>query len=521
MCLIWQKLQMLNCCCAVIDASIPAKDASSMEEEHSEAIEGGECAGEDEEDDTMFFDTQEFIEASDDGNILGEDDGDVDNDERGGTAASSDGDLAHDVGDDSGIHLPSEGDFLSDLLPHSGVGPSTADDVAVVSPASTTAQAEVAVSATSTTAVAAGDDPQDKTRAVPSDQGGEAPEGKSGSERGHDGDRDDHGAASGDSVDVDPISASKSAAYSATTRGEASPCTHAAVSEASEVGNAPAFDGKAEDRIEVAGASAADPDDHDGAVAEDVPEGEERSGMHGEGGVDTTSAAATEGEAVAAAESPAAVGESEEEARQSDDVTSSMSGPSAEVVAEGSADIAVAHDKEHPETNTSTKSIYPEAQEVPSSRRSSEACEGAPAHGRSSSDDSGDPGRSSEAHPSADGAANSTAIYPEGASTITAVETDKLRLLRSREVVRCPRLQPSGPVTSDMLEVQQLGQAAAYRGREVLVTDMEAFRSENEGAVFADFVRWYRPECWQVRQRRKPKGFLQYVLYIRVFCGFV
>lgn len=82
------------------------------------------------------------------------------------------------------------------------------------------------------------------------------------------------------------------------------------------------------------------------------------------------------------------------------------------------------------------------------------------------------------------------------------------RLLCTGAAVRHPRLQDSGPVTGDMLEQQTLGHASTYRGREVLLADMIAFRTENGrsvdgggggGAVFADFVRWYRPECWQVR----------------------
>lgn len=74
------------------------------------------------------------------------------------------------------------------------------------------------------------------------------------------------------------------------------------------------------------------------------------------------------------------------------------------------------------------------------------------------------------------------------------------RLLRTGAAVRVPRLPSSGPVTGDMLE-QQTGQAGVYRWREVLVADMEAFRRENgSAAAFADFVRWYRPECWQVRR---------------------
>lgn len=75
----------------------------------------------------------------------------------------------------------------------------------------------------------------------------------------------------------------------------------------------------------------------------------------------------------------------------------------------------------------------------------------------------------------------------------------KLRLLRTGAAVRSPKLQLIGPVTGDMLQQQKLGQAWAYRERAVLRADMEAFLRENSGAVFADFVRWYRPECWKVR----------------------
>ncbi|CAM9500606.1 unnamed protein product, partial [Ectocarpus sp. 13 AM-2016] len=81
-------------------------------------------------------------------------------------------------------------------------------------------------------------------------------------------------------------------------------------------------------------------------------------------------------------------------------------------------------------------------------------------------------------------------------------------LLCSGAAVRPPRLQESGPVTEDILRQQTLGQAAAYRGREVLLADMTAFRAANDGgdgggAVFADFVRWYRPECWQVSSQQR------------------
>eukprot|EP00903_Cladosiphon_okamuranus_P018811 g17303.t1 len=87
------------------------------------------------------------------------------------------------------------------------------------------------------------------------------------------------------------------------------------------------------------------------------------------------------------------------------------------------------------------------------------------------------------------------------------------RLLCTGAPVRHPWLEDSGPVTSDMLEQQTVGQASTYRGREVLLADMKAFRMENGrgvddyggggggggsgAAVFADFVRWYRPDCWQ------------------------
>lgn len=76
----------------------------------------------------------------------------------------------------------------------------------------------------------------------------------------------------------------------------------------------------------------------------------------------------------------------------------------------------------------------------------------------------------------------------------------KPHLLRTGAAVRSPKLQSIGPVTGDMLEQQKLGQAWVYRERAVLRADMEAFLRENTGAVFADFVRWYRPECWKVLQ---------------------
>ncbi|CAN0302204.1 unnamed protein product [Scytosiphon promiscuus] len=93
---------------------------------------------------------------------------------------------------------------------------------------------------------------------------------------------------------------------------------------------------------------------------------------------------------------------------------------------------------------------------------------------------------------------------PDVASGDEPLPSSMCRLLGTGMTMRLPQLEESGPVTGDMLRQQGLGQAAAYRGREVLLADMKAFRAANDGrggggAVFADFVRWYRPECWQVR----------------------
>lgn len=78
-------------------------------------------------------------------------------------------------------------------------------------------------------------------------------------------------------------------------------------------------------------------------------------------------------------------------------------------------------------------------------------------------------------------------------------DVTELRLLVTGKAVQPPALQPCGPVTSDMVfeEQSSLGQAGERRGREVLLSDMEAFRRNNRDAVFADFVRWYQPDCWQ------------------------
>ncbi|CAM9996778.1 unnamed protein product [Scytosiphon promiscuus] len=91
---------------------------------------------------------------------------------------------------------------------------------------------------------------------------------------------------------------------------------------------------------------------------------------------------------------------------------------------------------------------------------------------------------------------------PDVATGDEPLPSSTCRLLGTGMTMRLPQLEESGPVTGDMLRQQGLGQAAAYRGREVLLADMKAFRAANDGrggggAVFADFVRWYRPECWQ------------------------
>lgn len=137
-------------------------------------------------------------------------------------------------------------------------------------------------------------------------------------------------------------------------------------------------------------------------------------------------------------------------------------------------------------------------------------------------DDAPSPAEKSETPPletvSAGSPISSEKIVP---ATMTASKTmtGELRLLCTGAAVRPVRLQSSGPMTGDMLEQQTLGQAAAYRGREVVLSDMRAFRGENVGAVFADFVRWYRPECWQQVKHSADFRFLKHARILLVLQG--
>lgn len=82
-------------------------------------------------------------------------------------------------------------------------------------------------------------------------------------------------------------------------------------------------------------------------------------------------------------------------------------------------------------------------------------------------------------------------------------------LLETLTPMHAPRIQSHPPITSDMFAtqlemLQELGNSpeaslerSMIQGSTVL-SDMQAFKAVNSGAVFGDFVRWYSPNDWVV-----------------------
>ncbi|CAM9539766.1 unnamed protein product [Discosporangium mesarthrocarpum] len=81
---------------------------------------------------------------------------------------------------------------------------------------------------------------------------------------------------------------------------------------------------------------------------------------------------------------------------------------------------------------------------------------------------------------------------------VAEVAPGEMRLLATGEAMFLPELQESGPITGDIAEQQGMPQARWPLKSRVLRSDMGAFRAANTGGVLADFVRWYRPEWWEV-----------------------
>lgn len=82
---------------------------------------------------------------------------------------------------------------------------------------------------------------------------------------------------------------------------------------------------------------------------------------------------------------------------------------------------------------------------------------------------------------------------------------ESMKLINSCQKMHVPHTQEAPPMTEDMHEerlraVEVLGDAFSFAGqleRDILSSDMSAFKAANPDAVFEDFIRWHSPSDWE------------------------
>ncbi|KAL6503631.1 hypothetical protein OROGR_025554 [Orobanche gracilis] len=80
-----------------------------------------------------------------------------------------------------------------------------------------------------------------------------------------------------------------------------------------------------------------------------------------------------------------------------------------------------------------------------------------------------------------------------------------MMLLKSCKIMRAPITQDPSPMTEDMHEerlraAEALGDCSSFSGqleKDILASDMSAFKAANPDAVFEDFIRWHSPRDWE------------------------
>ncbi|KAI6229485.1 Rab3 GTPase-activating protein catalytic subunit [Aphelenchoides besseyi] len=83
-------------------------------------------------------------------------------------------------------------------------------------------------------------------------------------------------------------------------------------------------------------------------------------------------------------------------------------------------------------------------------------------------------------------------------------------LKRPKETIYEPITQDKGPMTDDMIDdhAQSLASKSAddrvKEQLDVLLSDMQAFKAANPGAVIEDFIRWHSPRDWVVPDEGEP-----------------
>ncbi|KAK6144697.1 hypothetical protein DH2020_021517 [Rehmannia glutinosa] len=80
-----------------------------------------------------------------------------------------------------------------------------------------------------------------------------------------------------------------------------------------------------------------------------------------------------------------------------------------------------------------------------------------------------------------------------------------MMLLKSCKIMHAPITQDPPPMTEDMHEerlraAEALGDSFSFSGqleKDILASDMSAFKAANPDAVFEDFIRWHSPRDWE------------------------
>ncbi|XP_042487115.1 uncharacterized protein LOC122067353 isoform X2 [Macadamia integrifolia] len=117
-----------------------------------------------------------------------------------------------------------------------------------------------------------------------------------------------------------------------------------------------------------------------------------------------------------------------------------------------------------------------------------------------------------------------SSIEPENAVGSTCPQPDQIRrgssgvvgsmmLLNSHQMMHAPSTQDPPIMTEDMHEerlraVEALGGAFSFSAqleRDILSSDMSAFKAANPDAVFEDFIRWHSPGDWENEEIKEKR----------------
>ncbi|KAL8518137.1 hypothetical protein ACS0TY_009479 [Phlomoides rotata] len=100
---------------------------------------------------------------------------------------------------------------------------------------------------------------------------------------------------------------------------------------------------------------------------------------------------------------------------------------------------------------------------------------------------------------------------------------ESMMLLKAHKIMQAPLTQDPPPMTEDMHEermkaVEALGGSFSFSAqleKEILASDMSAFKAANPDAVFEDFIRWHSPRDWENDSSEETGGSQTEVLEVK------